>query len=220
MAITGIDQRCLSQMLLFVADEIARSETELNALDAAVGDGDHGITMRIGFDAIRDRLVQLDPATPIDGILREAGSAFLGATGGAIGVVMGKMLLAGGKALQGVQEIRGPEFRLLLTSMETSVAAAGKVKPGDRTILDAIHWAAKATKASDTAAKDLDAIVDLAASAAQEGARSTADMLCRVGRASRLGNRVLGHPDPGATSFAIMLRAVHDWIKQIDCLGN
>ena len=213
MAITEIDRRCLSQMLVFVADEIARRETELNALDAAVGDGDHGITMRIGFEAIRERLGQLDPATPIDGILRESGSAFLGATGGAIGVVMGKMLLAGGKALQGVEEIRAPQFRLLLTSMETSVAATGKVKPGDRTILDAIHGAAAATKASDSGTKDLDAIMDLSASAAEKAARSTADMLCRVGRASRLGNRVLGHPDPGATSFAIMLRAMHDWIK-------
>jgi len=213
MAVTAIDQRGLFQMLLYVADEIARRETELNALDAAAGDGDHGITMRIGFEAIRDRLGQLDPATPIDGILRESGSAFLGATGGAIGVVLGKMLLAGGKALQGVQQIRAPEFRLLLTSMETSVAAAGKVKPGDRTILDAIHGAAAATNGSDSGEKDLDAIVGLAASAAQEAARSTADMLCRVGRASRLGDRVLGHPDPGATSFAIMLKAMQDWIK-------
>ena len=212
MAITAIDGRCLSQMLIFVADEIARREAELNALDAAVGDGDHGITMRIGFDAIRERVGQLDSATPIDGILRESGSAFLGATGGAIGVVMGKMLMAGGKALQGVQEIRAPEFRLLLGSLETSVAATGKVKPGDRTILDAIHAAAASATASDS--RDLDAIVDLSASAAQEAARSTADVLCRVGRASRLGNRVLGHPDPGATSFAIMLRAMHEWIEQ------
>jgi dihydroxyacetone kinase-like protein len=208
MAITAIDRRGRSQMLVFVAEEIVRLEAELNALDAAVGDGDHGITMRIGFEAIRDRLGQLDPATPIDGILRESGIAFLGATGGAIGVVMGKMLVAGGKALQGVSEIRTPEFRLLLTSMETSVAATGKVKPGDRTILDAIHAAA----AAGSSATELDAAVDLSATAAEESARSTANMLCRVGRASRLGNRVLGHPDPGATSFAIMLRAMHDWM--------
>jgi dihydroxyacetone kinase-like protein len=211
MAITAIDRLGLSQMLVFVADEIARREADLNALDAAVGDGDHGITMRIGFESIRDRLGRLDPATPIDGILRESGGAFLAATGGAIGVVMGKMLLAGGKALQGVREIRAPEFRLLLTSMEASVATTGKVKLGDRTILEAIHAAAAAT--GDSGAKDLAATADLSASAAQEAARSTADMLCRVGRASRLGQRVLGHPDPGATSFAIMLRAIHDWIK-------
>jgi dihydroxyacetone kinase-like protein len=208
MAITAIDRRGLSQMLVFVAEEIVRREAELNAVDAAVGDGDHGITMRIGFEAIRDRLGQIDPATPIDGILRESGTAFLGATGGAIGVVMGKMLVAGGKALQGVSEIRTPEFRLLLTSMETSVAATGKVKPGDRTILDAIHAAA----AAGSSATELDAAVDLSATAAEESARSTANMLCRVGRASRLGNRALGHPDPGATSFAIMLRAMHNWI--------
>src|SRR5690349_5624493 len=144
MAIRAIDQQRLSRMLIFVAEEIARREAELNALDAAVGDGDHGITMRIGFEAIRDRLGQLDPATPIGGIFRESGGAFLGATGGAIGVVMGKMLMAGGKVLQGVQEIRAPEFQLLLTAMEASVAATGKVNPGDRTILDAIHGAAAA----------------------------------------------------------------------------
>lgn len=210
MALTALDRRSLSQMMVFVAGEIVRREAELNALDAAVGDGDHGITMRIGFEAIRDRLGLLDPETSIAGILRESGGAFLGATGGAIGVVMGKMLMAGGKALQSVAEIRAPEFRLLLTTMETSVATTGKVKPGDRTILDAIHAAAAAAAASDS--RDLDAIVDLSASAAHEAARSTADMLCRVGRASRLGSRVLGHPDPGATSFAIMLRAMHDWI--------
>ena len=199
-------------MLIFVAGEITRREAELNALDAAVGDGDHGITMRAGFDAIRDRLGQLDPSTPIGGILRESGGAFLGATGGAIGVVMGKMLMAGGKALQGVQEIRAPEFQLLLTALEASVAATGKVKPGDRTILDAIHGAAAAATAEDGASKNLDTLVGLAASAAEDAARGTAQMLCRVGRASRLGNRVLGHPDPGAMSFAIMLRAMHDWI--------
>jgi dihydroxyacetone kinase-like protein len=210
MAIAAIDRLGLSQMLVFVADEIVRREAELNALDAAVGDGDHGITMRNGFEAIRERLGQLDPATSIDGILRESGSAFLGATGGAIGVVMGKMLMAGGKALQGVDEIRAPEFRLLLASMETSVATTGKVKVGDRTILDAIHAAAAAC---DSGAQDLDAIVELSASAAQGAARSTADMLCRVGRASRLGNRVLGQPDPGATSFGIMLGAMSDWIR-------
>src|SRR5258708_32437009 len=99
MAISAIDPRRLSQMLVFVANEIARREAELNALDAAVGDGDHGITMRIGFEAIRDRLTQLDPDTPIDGTLRESGSAFLGATGGAIGAAVGKMQTACGKGL-------------------------------------------------------------------------------------------------------------------------
>ena len=210
MALQAIDAPGLFQMLVFVADEIARHEAELNALDAAAGDGDHGITMRLGFEAIRERLGQLDPATPIDAILKESGTAFLGATGGAIGVVLGKMLMAGGKAMQGVPEMRAPEFRLLLTAMETSVAATGKVKPGDRTILDAIH--AAATAANGSASQDLAGLVDLSATAAQECARSTANMLCRVGRASRLGDRVLGHPDAGATSFGIILRAMHAWV--------
>jgi dihydroxyacetone kinase-like protein len=193
MTITAIDRQGLSQMLSFVADEIVSREADLNALDAAVGDGDHGITMRLGFEAIRERLRELDP-------------------GGAIGVVMGKLLMAGGKALDGVQEIRAREFVLLLAAMETSVVGTGKVKPGDRTILDAIHAASCAAKESGEA---LDAVVDRAASAADAAARNTANMLCRVGRASRLGDRVLGHPDPGATSFAIILKAMQDWIARL-----
>lgn len=198
-------------MLVFVAAEIERREAELNALDGAAGDGDHGITMRLGFEAIRDRLQQLDPATSTAEILRESGSVFLGVTGGAIGVVMGKLLMAGGKSLAGVPAIRPQGFRLLLAAMETSVAAGGKVKPGDRTILDAIHAASAAVANSED--EDLEAVMDRAATAAEQAAKSTADMLCRVGRASRLGNRVLGHPDPGATSFAIILRSMHAWLQ-------
>lgn len=212
MAAAAIDAPNLKRMLIFVGDEIIRQEAELNALDAAAGDGDHGITMRAGFEAVKEKLAELDAAAPIETILRESGSAFLGATGGAIGVILGKMLMAGGKALRGVQEIRAPEFVLLLNSIENSVAVTGKVKPGDRTILDSIHAAAAAVSAEDAASKDLLAVVEPAASAAQEAAKSTADMLCRVGRASRLGPRALGHPDAGATSFAIMLQASREWI--------
>ena len=177
MAVSAIDAPGLSRMLVFVADEIIRHEAELNALDAAAGDGDHGITMRAGFEAVKEKLAQLDAAASIEGILRESGSTFLGATGGAIGVILGKMLMAGGKTLRGVQEIRAPEFVLLLNSIETSVAVTGKVKPGDRTILDSIHAAAAAVSAEDAASKDLPAVVKMAASAAQEAAKSTADML-------------------------------------------
>src|SRR5579863_9295664 len=107
----GITPTGLRQLLAFVAEAIARAEPSLNALDAAIGDGDHGITMRIGFGAVKTRIAKLPDASEIDVILRESGMAFMGATGGAIGVLLGKMLMAAGAALKGRPEIGPDEFR-------------------------------------------------------------------------------------------------------------
>jgi len=186
-----------------MADKIIQVEARLNALDAAVGDGDHGITMRLGFEAVKQRMTQLEDDATFERFLVESAQAFMGVTGGAIGVILAKMLMGGGTALRGVSEFGTPELSLMLAGMETAVAKAGKVKPGDKTILDAIHAAREAAEAAAQSKQPLSVALPAAASAAQR----TADMVCRIGRASRLGDRTLGHPDPGAVSFSIMLRA-------------
>src|SRR5215831_18846779 len=112
----------LREMLAFVGEAITREEARLNALDAAIGDGDHGITMRVGFNAIQSRISGLPDTARIGAVLREAGMAFMGATGGAIGVLFGKMLMAAGGALQGHSEITPAEFQTLLDSMEAALA--------------------------------------------------------------------------------------------------
>ena len=189
-------------MLLAAADEIIGAEARLNALDAAIGDGDHGITMRLGFSAVRERLGGLAEAT-IEQQLTESAQAFLGATGGAIGVIFAKMLMGGAAAVSGCAELGAPELGAMLAGMESGIARAGKAKPGDKTILDAVHGAAAAVRSGQTLGEALEA----AAGAAETAAEETARMMCRVGRASRLGERAVGHPDPGAVSFAILLRA-------------
>jgi len=190
-----------------MADKIIQVEARLNALDAAVGDGDHGITMRLGFEAVKQRMTQLEDDATFERFLVESAQAFMGVTGGAIGVILAKMLMGGGTALRGVSEFGTPELSLMLAGMETAVAKAGKVKPGDKTILDAIHAAREAAEAAAQSKQPLSVALPAAASAAETAAQRTADMVCRIGRASRLGDRTLGHPDPGAVSFSIMLRA-------------
>ena len=191
-------------ILLAAADAIIRTEPRLNALDAALGDGDHGITMRLGFDAVRQRLAQLAPDAAIDAQLTESAQAFLGATGGAIGIILARMLMGGAAALHGCAEMGTAQFGAMLAGMESATAKAGKAKPGDKTILDAIHAAVLAVHPDQS----LRAAMEAAAAASEAAAESTAGMICRVGRASRLGERALGHPDPGAVSFSIMLRAM------------
>jgi dihydroxyacetone kinase-like protein len=208
MAIETLDGRALKEALMFAADRFAREEHRLNDLDGAIGDGDHGITMRIGFDAIRAAVAPLDDSTAPGAILRKAGMAFMGATGGAIGVIFGKALMGGGAALGGAARIGPAEFCAVLQSMETSVASTGKAKPGDKTILDSIHAAAGIAPA-----QGLTDTVRAACRAAEEGALATAGWQCKIGRASRLGERSVGHPDPGAVSFGIFLRSLLEWCE-------
>jgi L-erythrulose 1-kinase len=123
---------------------------------------------------------------------------------------MGKMLISAGATVQGCNAIGAKEFRMMLDSMEGAVAKTGKTQPGDKTILDSIHGAREAISGSDASLQDL---VMIAAKGADAGAHATAQMRCRAGRGSKLGDRVLGCPDPGAVSFSIILQAVSDWFE-------
>ena len=214
MACALITAQDLRSVLSRVAQKIAEQESYLNSLDAAVGDGDHGITMRLGFQAIVRKLGELDLQASVDVIWREAGMAFMNASGGAIGVILGKMFMAGGTTLRGAQQLGAPEFRNMLSAMETAIAKAGRAKPGDKTILDAVHGANAALAGLNATSDDLALLVSRAAQAANRAAQDTADMVCRVGRASRLGDRTLGCPDPGAVSFSIILREMAEWLAE------
>jgi dihydroxyacetone kinase phosphoprotein-dependent L subunit len=211
---TAIHAAALRQMLAFVSETIAREEPNLNALDAAIGDGDHGITMRIGFNAINSRVEGLPTSAGVDAILRESGTAFMGGTGGAIGVLLGKMLISAGAALEGHMEIGPIEFKIFLDSMETALVRAGKAKPGDKTMLDALHAANKIVKEWEKPEADLVTLLTHASQAARRAAGNTARMPARMGRASRLGDRALTHPDPGAVSFSIILEAMSAWAQK------
>ena len=155
----------LRTILRRVAERIAEQESYLNWLDAAIGDGDHGITMRLGFQAVVQKLGELDSEAGVDVIWREAGMAFMNASGGAIGVILGKTFIAGGNSLRGAQNLGATEFRNMLSAMETAIAKAGKAKPGDKTILDAVHGANLALAGRD-ARTDLALVVSQAAQAA------------------------------------------------------
>ncbi len=209
-----ITAKGLRQVLPFVAEAIAGEEANLNALDAAIGDGDHGITMRVGFHAISSKLGSLPEGAGIDAILRESGMAFMGATGGAIGVLLGRMLMAAGTALKGSQEIGPAELRIFFNTMQGALASAGKAQPGDKTILDAVHAANQIVLKSENSQLGLVDLLAQASQAAREAAENTAQMPARAGRASRLGDRALGHPDPGAVSFSIILRAMAEWAQE------
>jgi dihydroxyacetone kinase-like protein len=215
MTVNYIDSSELRDMLAFAGKRIEAQESALTALDSAIGDGDHGITMRLGFQAIKKAIADLPESASICNVLTTAGNAFMGGTGGAIGVILGRAFISGGKALANAQQIGPEEFRTMLLAMEEGVVKVGRAKPGDKTLLDSLHAAADSL--TSTSGNDsLEEIASSAAAAAEAGAQSTAAMPCRLGRASRLGDRALGHKDPGAVSFSVILRATSDWINSKD----
>jgi dihydroxyacetone kinase-like protein len=209
---TAIGPIELREILLFVSEIVSKEESRLNALDAAIGDGDHGITVRVGFQAIRKSIENTPDCKDIAAILGNAGRAFMGATGGAIGIIFGRMLTCGEEALKNREALGVAELKCWLDAMESTITAVGKAKPGDKTILDAVHAASAAVSASMSQDNDITQAFLAASQAADQAASDTANMLCKVGRASRLGERVLGHPDPGAVTFSIVMNSFYRWL--------
>jgi dihydroxyacetone kinase len=134
------------------------------------------------------------------------------ATGGAIGIILGRMLICGQKALQDHETLGADELRRWLDAMESTITEIGGAKPGDKTILDAVHAARVSVSAFILQGDNVVEALLAASQAADRAARDTADMLCKVGRASRLGERALGHPDPGAVTFSIIMNSFYRWL--------
>ena len=198
------DSAALVQALRAICRELQANRDQLCALDAALGDGDHGISMAKAFGAVDAQLASAH-AEDIGVILNDAGVTLLSAVGGAMGPIFGTAFIRAGKVAAGHTMVTADLIAEMLGAAEDGVAARGKAKPGDKTVLDALHPAAQAARIAADAGGNVATTVRAAADAAEAGARATCDMVARRGRASRLGARSLGHQDPGATSLALIL---------------
>ncbi|GAA3806216.1 dihydroxyacetone kinase subunit DhaL [Sphaerisporangium flaviroseum] len=193
-------------------EEIARVVTanrdHLTRLDAAIGDADHGANLHRGFTAVLEAL-SAKPADSPGAILTLTGTTLIRKVGGASGPLYGTAFRQMGSRL-------GPGADVTLTELASAVEAAvagvqklGGASEGDKTMVDALAPAARAlTEAAQGGAKTGEAL-DAARLAAEEGARATIPLQARKGRASYLGERSIGHEDPGAASTALILGALH-----------
>jgi dihydroxyacetone kinase-like protein len=183
----------LRECIVAACDAVEGARDELCRLDAAAGDGDHGVTMSVAARAVRGALEAAPDATGADLVTKVAMA--LASVGGASGPVYATGALAVAAAMR-----QGGDLVASADAAEKAIASLGHSKPGDKTILDALHPAVEALRA--------DGDLQRAAAAAREGAAATAQMVATVGRASRLGERSRGTADPGATSLAIILQAM------------
>lgn len=189
------------------AQEMRSHRDLLVQLDAAIGDGDHGINMTRGFDAVVAAL-DGDPALPPGRLLIVSGRTLISSVGGASGPLWGSALRNAGRSLGDA-----PEFDAagLLAALEAALAAVvdlGAAAVGDKTMVDTLAPAIATLRARLEAGNGLEDALAEAVEAGEAGMRGTVPLQARKGRASYLGERSIGHQDPGATSAALILGAL------------
>ena len=188
---------------------VAENRDHLTELDSAIGDADHGSNMDRGMKAAVAALDDTRPTTA-GAILSKVGMTLVSTVGGASGPLFGTFFLRLGGSLADSADISDQQLAAALRAGLEGVVARGKAEAGDKTMYDAL---APATDALDNALShgdSLDAALGRAAEAAAAGRDATVPMLARKGRASYLGERSVGHQDPGATTVALLMHAARD----------
>jgi dihydroxyacetone kinase-like protein len=191
-----------------VASAVEAEADHLTQLDSAIGDGDHGVNMTRGFRAVVAALDHQGDGEPPGRQLIVAGKTLVSTVGGASGPLWGLALRRAGRALGDASEVDGAGLVQALDAALAAVVELGAAEPGDKTMVDALGPAIEALRERLAAGEELEAALEDAAQAAEAGARATTPMQARKGRASYLGERSVGHQDPGATSTALIVRAL------------
>ncbi|GAA1302318.1 dihydroxyacetone kinase subunit DhaL [Streptomyces sanglieri] len=194
-----LDADFFHRWMTAAAAEVSREADHLTDLDSAIGDADHGSNMRRGFAAVTSVLDNEVPQTP-GAVLMLAGRQLISTVGGASGPLYGTLLRRTGKALGDAPAVTPEQLAQALGVGVAAVAQLGGAQAGDKTMLDALLPAAEALGTSFAAAREV----------AEAGALATVPMQARKGRASYLGERSIGHQDPGATSSALLIAALAD----------
>jgi phosphoenolpyruvate---glycerone phosphotransferase subunit DhaL len=192
-----------------LAQVLHENRDYLTQLDSPIGDADHGINMDRGFKAVMDKLPSV-ANMDIGSILKTVGTTLVSTVGGASGPLYGTALLRAGMATAGKNELDEADYIAMLEAALEGIKARGKAQPGEKTMLDALSPALEAAKAAQAQGLELPPMLRRASDAAEAGMKATIPMLATKGRASYLGERSIGHQDPGATSSWFILKTLTD----------
>jgi phosphoenolpyruvate---glycerone phosphotransferase subunit DhaL len=192
-----------------LAQVLHENRDYLTQLDSPIGDADHGINMDRGFKAVTEKLPAM-ASMDIGSILKTVGTTLVSTVGGASGPLYGTAFLRAGMATSGKLELYEADFVGMLEAALEGVKARGKAQPGEKTMVDALTPALAAAKEAEVQNLGLSQMLRRASDAAEAGMKATIPLLATKGRASYLGERSIGHQDPGATSSWLMLKTLAD----------
>ena len=196
-----------------VAAAIIAQKDYLTALDAKIGDGDHGLNMARGFTAAVEAVDEMDDTTRPGPVLQTIGKALIRNVGGAAGPLYGAAFQKAGEAANDDTKLNIVSLEKLLTVAIDTIKARGKADKGDKTMLDALIPIRDCFLPENSAEKTLFEVLAEASKAAGEGVAYTKTIAARKGRASLVGERSIGVEDPGAVSSMIMYRAFYQFLK-------
>ncbi len=207
-----VNKEQIIQWLQTVATVLEQNKDYLTELDAAIGDADHGINMNRGFQKV---ITQLPTVTnkDIGSIFKTVSMTLISTIGGASGPLYGTLFLRASAVVTGKLELTTEDMAKVFAAAVEGVAQRGKANLGDKTMLDALSPAADTfTEAVGNNCSLMEGLKQ-AVDAAESGMKNTIPMLAKKGRASYLGDRSIGHQDPGATSIYLILKALLDTVE-------
>ncbi|TFD05796.1 dihydroxyacetone kinase subunit L [Cryobacterium sandaracinum] len=201
----SLDQ--LTGWLTRFRDLVTEQVSYLTELDSAIGDADHGSNMTRGMDAVLGK-IQASPVVAVDELFKGVGMTLVTSVGGASGPLYGTFFLRIGTSAGPVSTLDAPGLAAALRAGLGGVVARGKAEAGDKTMFDVLAPALDAFDADLVVFSDISSAARAAYSAAQAGRDATAPLIARKGRASYLGERSIGHIDPGAASTSLLFQAL------------
>lgn len=204
---SSLDTKQMAAIIEGMAKKIEAEKEYLTELDNEIGDGDHGINLARGFEAVEKKLPSL-AGGDIGALLKGVGMQLVSTVGGASGPLYGTAFMKAGMACKGLTEIDGPAFVKAMEAAVDGIKMRGKAIEGEKTMLDALCPALKVMQDDVAAGKSLKEALQDAAQAAEKGVEYTKTIIATKGRASYLGERSLGHQDPGATSSLYLLQVL------------
>lgn len=186
----------------------------LTDLDAAIGDADHGINLDRGFKAVKEKVPQFSDKD-IGTILKNVGMVLVSTVGGASGPLYGTFFMRMGNAVSGKSALDENDIVMMFEAGLSGIKERGKAQFGDKTMIDAMEPGLNELKKALSDGRDLKEAIGAAANAAYNGVLMTKDIAAKKGRASYLGERSIGHQDPGATSAYLMIKTVADYVDKL-----
>lgn len=198
---------CISR----IAERIIDNKEYLTELDREIGDADHGVNMARGFRAVLEKVPQ--DSDDVGAVLKKTGMTLLSTVGGASGPLYGTAFMEAGKAVAGKERLEAADVPAILDAAIAGIQKRGKAAQGEKTMLDALIPALETYREKLESGSDLSEAMDAACAAARDGVEFTKTIRATKGRASYLGDRSIGHQDPGATSATLIMEAVRDFLR-------
>lgn len=201
-------------MMVAAGERISTEADRLSALDGVIGDGDHGVTMDIGWKAVRDALAQSPEDETIETSCKRMAKAFLDAVGASSGPLYATAFLRAGTAVKDRLNLDAASMAAWIEAACEGVRERGRAAPGDKTMVDAWVPAVEEARGAVTGGADVLGCLDAACEGAERGMNATRDIESKRGRSSKLGARSVGHIDPGAASTVVILIAMRDTARK------